>query len=48
MGLDQIFPDGVTPVALAFRLIRYTLVGIWVAGLAPALFIRFKWAVKKA
>jgi membrane-associated phospholipid phosphatase len=48
MGLDQIFPDGVTPVALAFRLIRYTLVGIWVTGLAPALFIRFKWAVKKA
>lgn len=42
MGLDKIFPDGSSLLALAFRLVRYTLVGFWVTGGAPEIFIRIK------
>jgi membrane-associated phospholipid phosphatase len=43
-GLDRVFPDGVSFVALAFRTLRYSLVGFWMSGLAPGLFIRLKLA----
>ncbi|MBN1536541.1 MAG: phosphatase PAP2 family protein [Anaerolineales bacterium] len=39
-GLDLIFPDGVDIIALSFRYIRYTLIGAWVTGGAPWVFIR--------
>lgn len=44
VGLDKIFPDGENVLALAFRLVRYSLVGFWVSGWAPAVFIRLKLA----
>jgi membrane-associated phospholipid phosphatase len=43
-GLDAIFPEGETLVAAIFRFIRYTLVGLWVAFLAPEVFIRLRLA----
>lgn len=46
LGLDQVFPDGVTLVAFAFRLLRYALVGAWITAGAPAVFIRLKWATR--
>lgn len=42
MGLDKVFPDGTTLVPLIFRLIRYALVGFWVSGAAPEVFVRIK------
>jgi membrane-associated phospholipid phosphatase len=45
-GLDRIFPEGDAVIALGFRYLRYCLVGLWVAGLAPILFIRLKLAEK--
>jgi len=43
-GLKLIFPEGETLVAFGARYIRYTLVGLWISGLAPAFFIRLKLA----
>ena len=43
-GLAMIFPGGENFVGYLFRYIRYTLIGIWVTGVAPWLFIRFKLA----
>lgn len=39
-GLDFIFPDGIDLIPLIFRYIRYALVGTWVTGGAPWVFIR--------
>lgn len=39
-GLDQIFPDGKDIMSYSLRYLRYALVGIWVSGLALALFVR--------
>ncbi len=39
-GLGALFPRGETPLALCLRYLRYALVGFWIVGLAPALFIR--------
>jgi glycerophosphoryl diester phosphodiesterase/membrane-associated phospholipid phosphatase len=39
-GLGELFPGGEDPIALAFRYLRYSLVGMWVGGLAPLLFVR--------
>ncbi len=41
-GLDMIFPDGETFVALSFRYLRYFLVGLWVSGLGPMVFIALR------
>ena len=46
VGLDKLFPDGESLLALVFRLVRYALVGFWVSGWAPAIFIRLKLAQK--
>jgi membrane-associated phospholipid phosphatase len=46
MGLDLVFPDSVNWIGFGFRYLRYTLVGFWVAGLAPFIFISLKWASK--
>ncbi|MFA9443813.1 glycerophosphodiester phosphodiesterase family protein [Egicoccus sp. AB-alg6-2] len=39
-GLGALFPDGGDVVALVLRYLRYLLVGAWVGGLAPLLFVR--------
>jgi len=41
MGLGEIFPRGEDVIALMFRYLRYAAVGMWVAGVAPLLFVRF-------
>jgi hypothetical protein len=46
MGLGAIFPRGETLLPLLLRYARYTLVGMWVAGLAPLLFLRLGLAKK--
>ena len=38
LGLKLIFPSGDDFIAYIFRFLRYTLVGFWVAGLAPYIF----------
>lgn len=47
-GLKAVFPEGVTLLPLALRYVRYALIGAWVAGAAPWLFIRMKLAEKAA
>ena len=44
IGLDMIFPEGDDLVALLIRYLRYALVGLWVAGLAPLVFIKLQLA----
>lgn len=44
-GLDRVFPTGEDVISLAFRYIRYALIGIWISGLAPFIFIKLKLAV---
>jgi hypothetical protein len=46
MGLGAVFPRGETLLPLLLRYARYTLVGLWVAGIAPLLFIRLGVAKK--
>lgn len=41
-GLKLVFPAGDDLVAYIFRYIRYTLVGFWMTGLAPFVFIKMK------
>ncbi len=43
-GLGAIFPSGSTLAAFAFRYLRYALIGAWVSGGAPFLFVRLKLA----
>jgi membrane-associated phospholipid phosphatase len=45
-GLGEIFPRGENLTALALRYLRYGLIGLWVSGLAPILFIRMRLADK--
>lgn len=40
-GLGAVFPGGETPLELMLRYLRYALVGAWIVGIAPALFVRF-------
>lgn len=40
-GLKLVFYSGEDLLAYTLRYIRYALVGLWVSGIAPALFIRF-------
>jgi glycerophosphoryl diester phosphodiesterase/membrane-associated phospholipid phosphatase len=39
-GLGAVLPGGEDPLALVLRYARYALVGLWVGGLAPRLFVR--------
>jgi membrane-associated phospholipid phosphatase len=45
--LGALFPRGETLLPLVLRYLRYTLIGFWVAGLGPLLFIRLKLAEPK-
>lgn len=40
-GLRAVLPGGEEPLALVLRMLRYGLVGAWVGGLGPLLFVRF-------
>jgi glycerophosphoryl diester phosphodiesterase/membrane-associated phospholipid phosphatase len=40
-GLGAVFPSGESLVALVLRYVRYGLVGAWVGGVAPLLFVRW-------
>ena len=41
-GLGEIFPRGETLLPFALRYLRYALVGFWISGLAPWLFMRIR------
>ncbi|MGB9641436.1 MAG: hypothetical protein ACPL4H_11035, partial [Anaerolineales bacterium] len=43
-GLDLVFPAGESLIAGFFRYLRYALVGFWIGGFSPWLFIKFKLA----
>lgn len=43
-GLGEIFPRGEYFASYLLRYLRYSLVGLWIAGVAPLLFIRFRLA----
>jgi len=43
-GLDQIFPGEEDMVSYVLRYVRYGLVGFWISGIGPRLFIRIKLA----
>jgi hypothetical protein len=45
-GLGLLFPRGENLIGFGFRYVRYALIGAWITGLAPALFIRAKLGVK--
>ena len=45
-GLKFVFPAGETILADIFRYVRYSLIGFWVTGGAPWVFIRLKLAEK--
>jgi membrane-associated phospholipid phosphatase len=40
-GLALLFPGGENLLAFVLRYIRYALIGAWISGIAPLLFIRF-------
>jgi membrane-associated phospholipid phosphatase len=42
IGLKLLFPQGNDFISYIFRYIRYTLIGFWVSGIAPWLFIRMQ------
>jgi hypothetical protein len=46
-GLGFFFPDGETLIPFSLRYIRYALVGVWVSGLAPLLFIQLRFSTPK-
>lgn len=43
-GLKMLFPDDNNIICYTLRFIRYALVGYWIAGLAPAIFVKLKLA----
>lgn len=42
-GLGAFLPDDGTLLALGLRYLRYTLIGAWISGGAPLLFLRLGW-----
>jgi len=40
LGLGAVFPGGEAPLDLILRYLRYALVGAWIVGVAPILFVR--------
>lgn len=47
-GLGSIFPRSADVLSYSLRLIRYTLIGIWISALAPLVFARLGLAQKPA
>ncbi len=46
-GLRAIFPDGESLLAWSLRYVRYALIGFWVTGAAPWLFIKVRLTTSK-
>ncbi len=44
VGLGALFPDTETFISYAWRYIRYALIGFWISGFAPWLFVKVKLA----
>jgi membrane-associated phospholipid phosphatase len=44
LGLGSLFPDSETFISYSIRYIRYALIGFWISGFAPWLFVKFKLA----
>lgn len=44
VGLKLVFPEGSTFIPSFFRYLRYMLLGFWISGLAPWLFVRLQLA----
>jgi membrane-associated phospholipid phosphatase len=44
MGLGSLFPSGETITAYVLKYIRYALIGFWMSGFAPWLFVKLKLA----
>jgi hypothetical protein len=44
LGLGSLFPESETFPAYALRYIRYALIGFWIAGIAPWLFVKLRLA----
>lgn len=40
MGLGEVFPDNENLVSWVLRYLRYGLVGVWISGIAPMVFIK--------
>jgi membrane-associated phospholipid phosphatase len=47
VGLGSIFTDTETFISYAWRYVRYALIGFWISGFAPWLFVRLTLASKK-
>jgi membrane-associated phospholipid phosphatase len=47
-GLKAIFPEGEALLPYFLRYVRYTLIGAWISGAAPLIFIRLKLAQRKS
>ena len=47
-GLGFVFPKTADILGFSLRYIRYALMGFWLIGLAPALFIKLGWAEKES
>jgi glycerophosphoryl diester phosphodiesterase/membrane-associated phospholipid phosphatase len=48
LGLAAVFPSGEGPAELALRAVRYGLIGAWVGGIAPWVFLRLRLAAPAA
>jgi membrane-associated phospholipid phosphatase len=44
LGLGSLFPDSETFISYSIRYIRYALIGFWISGFAPWLFVKLKLA----
>ena len=46
-GLGQVFPRREDILGYSLRLLRYTLIGLWVSAIAPVIFMALKLAKRK-
>jgi len=46
-GLGDLFPDGMDLLGFSLRYLRYTLIGLWISGIAPLVFIKAKLAYRE-
>lgn len=44
LGLGSLFPDSETVISYSIRYVRYAMIGFWISGFAPWLFIKAKLA----
>jgi hypothetical protein len=44
LGLGSLLPDAETFISYSIRYVRYALIGFWISGFAPWLFVKLKLA----